>query len=303
MPRKPTSFSLTIAMLVLLSVLWGGTFPATKQALEITNPMHFLALRFLVALVILTPFLSTLRRASIQDRNVSGFPDKKVWKVGAWVGLFMFLGFALQVVGLKYTTASRSGFFTSLLVIITPFLAHILRTSRTSLIALAGVPVALLGVYFLSNPESGGLNFGDWLTIACAFAFSCQMVSLEFAASRVDDSWGLTYIQMLMVGGGALVWSLIEGAPLQISSNGWLGVGYTAIFGSIGAVYLQSRYQPETTAGHASLIFTLEPVFASIFAYLLLGDTWTTRGLIGASLILSSMIWSSFFIKDKIRTE
>ncbi|MBT3231681.1 MAG: DMT family transporter [Calditrichaeota bacterium] len=301
MPRHSTSFPITVTMLVLLTVVWGGTFPATKLALEITNPMHFLALRFLVALVILTPFLPALRRSSVPGVNISSFPNRETWKVGVWVGLFMFIGFALQVVGLKYTTASRSGFFTSLLVLITPFLAHILRTSRTSLIALAGVPLALLGVYFLSNPETGGLNRGDWLTIGCAFAFSCQMVSLEFAASRVDDSWGLTYIQMLIITGGALIWCLIEGIPLIINSDGWLAVGYTAVFGGIGAVYLQSRYQPETTAGHASLIFTLEPVFASIFAYLLLGDSWTTRALIGASLILSSMVWSSFFIKNNTR--
>lgn len=288
-------------MLVLLTVIWGGTFPATKAGLEITNPMHFLALRFLIAVIILTPFLPRLRRYSAKGATISAFPDRKVWKVGVWVGLFMLLGFALQVVGLKYTTASKSGFFTSLLVIITPFLAHFLRTSRTSMIALAGIPLALSGVYFLSNPEMGGLNRGDWLTIGCAFAFSCQMVSLEYAASKVDDSWGLTYIQMLIIGVGALVWSLIEGAPFQINADGWLAVGYTAVFGSIGAVYLQSRYQPETTAGHASLIFTLEPVFASLFAWLLLGETWTMKGLIGASLILSSMIWSSFFIRDQIQ--
>jgi len=282
----------SIAMLVLLTVIWGGTFPATKTALELTDPIQLIALRFWLAIIVMLPFLKRLRRSSGIDVDRGAGLGKEVWVGGSWVGLWLFVGYVLQTVGMKYTTASRSGFFTGLLVVLTPIAAYLFRTSKVSASAIIAVPVSLFGVYLLADPKLGALNIGDWLTIGCAAAFALQMVSLESVVKRVKDIWGLTFVQMLTLGVGSLIWALIEHRPFAVSGWGWLAVIYTGIFGSIIATYLQTRYQPEISAGSAALIFALEPVFAGLFAFILLHDPWSLRSLVGALVILAAMIWS-----------
>jgi len=282
-------------MLALLCAIWGMTFPATRAALATTDPVHFLALRFTLA-VVLTPLIMALFGAPVKfavRRRTA-----RAWLWGLGVGVLLFVSFALQTYGMRYTTASRSAFFTGLLVVVTPILAALFRTSRMSLVAWLGVPVAAAGIWLLAEPGSGGLNRGDYMTIGCALVFALQMVALEAAAKRVADRWLLTFAQMLVICVGALLWGLWEGAIFKITPVGWLAVAYNALFGGVIAVWMQTRYQPMVPAGHAALIFTLEPVFAGIFAWLLLGEGWTLRGLAGAAMILAAMAGASRGIKN-----
>ncbi|MDP8238875.1 MAG: DMT family transporter [Candidatus Hatepunaea meridiana] len=290
------------SMLVLLCIIWGGTFPATKSALANTDPIHFLALRFSLAVIIVTPFILPKLKSGNTNSNADLKPLTVMLR-GCWVGIFLFIGFALQTMGLHYTTASRSGFLTGMLVVMTPLLAKLFRTSRMPLTAWTGLPIAVIGVYFIADPESGGLNLGDWLTIACAFVFALQMVALEAVARNGKETWLLTYGQMLTVCLGAVIWSFVEGNSFSIDSTGWLAVIYTGLMGSIAAVWLQTRFQPMVPAGHAALIFTAEPVFASLFAYLLLGEVWSKHGFIGAALILVAMAVSSISMVSALRQE
>ncbi len=283
----------SIFMLILLTIIWGGTFPATKTALEHTDPIQLIALRFWLAIVLMLPFLNRFRRFGGIDVGSQTGLGKPTWLAGSWVGMWLFVGYVLQTIGMRHTTASRSGFFTGLLVVFTPIVAYLFRTSKVSASSIIAVPVSLIGVYLLADPKLGVLNIGDWLTIACAAAFAIQMVSLESVVKRVKDVWALTFVQLMTLGVGSLVWALIEHRPFQVSPEGWLAVIYTGLFGSIFATYLQTHYQPEISASSAALIYALEPVFAGIFAYLLLHDPWSQRSLIGAVVILAAMIWSS----------
>ena len=280
-------------MLILLTVVWGGTFPATKTALELTDPIQLIALRFWLAIILMLPFLNRIRRSSGIDIKAEPLLKKTTWLAGSWVGMWLFVGYVLQTVGMRHTTASRSGFFTGLLVILTPIAAYLFRTSKVPASSIIAVPVSLLGVYLLADPKLGVLNIGDWLTIGCAAAFALQMVSLESVTKRVRDFWGLTFVQMVTIGIGSLIWVLIEHKPFQVSPEGWAAIIYTGLFGSIFATYLQTRYQPDISAGSAALIFALEPVFAGIFAFFLLHDQWSQRSLLGALVILIAMVWSS----------
>ncbi|MCF7809363.1 DMT family transporter [bacterium] len=287
-------------MLLLLCVVWGGTFPATKSALSLTDPIHFLALRFGMAVILTTPFFIPHILRSPKDIDNDPKPATVLLR-GIFVGIFLFLGFALQVLGLQHTTASRSGFFTGMLVVMTPPLALLFKTSKMPRAAWLGIPIAVLGIYFMADPGSGGLNLGDWLTISCAFVFALQMIALEFVAGDGKYTGLLMYGQMLVVFIGALIWSLIAGNPFQISGTGWLAVVYTGLFGSIAATWLQTKYQPQVPAGYAALIFTAEPIFASLFAWLLLNELWSGRSLIGAGLILMAMVVSGVKVVYKKR--
>lgn len=288
------------SMLVLLGMVWGLTFPATKAALAVTDPIQFLTMRFLLAAVIMLPFI--LRKMAGQKPGLSDQPvplwlKPKTWNIwyrGFIVGLFLLLGFILQVEGLRFTTASRSGFFTGLLVPFTPLLAALFRTSRVPLLTWFGLPFAFLGVFLISEPNRGGVNIGDVLTIACAVVFAMQMVLLEHISRDRDDITILTFAQIAVIAAGGIVWSLIESVPLNINGTTVSAVVYTGIFGSIVAVYMQTKFQPRVPAGHAALIFASEPIFASVFAWILLGETWTVTGLFGAGLIFTAMVLSGF---------
>ncbi len=285
-------------MLVVLSMIWGLTFPLTKAALDQTNPIHFLTIRFFIASAVLTPWYFFFQRKRILPNQQSRYKGKlrSVWTRGGIIGSLLFLGFLLQVIGMNYTTASRSGFFTGLLVVMVPPLAAVFRTSRVSWINWIGLLPAVAGVYLLAHPESGGFNKGDFLTLLCAFTFAAQMIVLEVLGRDEPDSWALTLAQIYTIFIGAFIWTVVQGNPIVLASEGWIGAIYTGIFGSIFAVWLQTRFQPVVPASHAALIFTLEPVFAALFAVWLLGDSWTMMSIMGALLILSSMIASSLGI-------
>lgn len=310
------------SMLVLLTAVWGLTFPATKAALADTDPIQFLAMRFLLGLALLS-ILSRIMRKNIKRDKTSEELDPQLSQAlapaveqgsealhpfwirlrrerlpsvtvrGILVGLLLFTGFALQVQGLKLTTASRSGFFTGLLVVLVPPLAMLLHTSRAPLASWLALLPAICGVYLLAEPDRGGLNAGDILTIGCAFAFALQMVLLEALSRHKGEAMPLTLAQVATMAVLATGWSLLEGRPFHLSGAGMLAVLYTGIFGTVLAVWMQTRFQPDVPAGHAALLFQLEPVFAATFAWMLLGDVWTIRGLGGAALILAATTLSS----------
>lgn len=282
-------------MLAVLCAVWGLTFPLTKAAVGATTPLQFLSLRFGLGILLLAPFVRLWPPLNIgQMKRLGG----REWRWVIVVGLLMAVGFALQATGMRYTTASRSGFFTGLLTIFAPIIAALFHTSKAPWTTWIGVPVAMAGVYLLASPEAGGLNRGDILTIACALVFAFQMVALEVAdkagrARGVDPTGALLLSQVVVTGILCIAGALIEGESWHVSSAGWWGVGYTALFGTVIAIYMQTRFQPLVPAGHAALVYTLEPLFAASFAAILLGDRWTTSGFLGAGLILAAMAISS----------
>ncbi len=304
-------------MLIVLTAIWGLTFPVTKLSVVDTDPIQFVALRFGTAFPLLYLFLLLRFRGHIRpkagddDDSYAAMTEagmspvwvklrngilRSIWVRGALIGGLLFAGFALQVLGLEHTTASRSGFFTGLLVVLTPPLALLLRTSHTPRTAWFALLPAAAGITLIADPDTGGMNIGDWLTLGCALVFALQMVILE-ALSRSDkESRALTLAQVGAVAVLAIVWTLVHGQPFEMTRTGWIGVAYTAIFGSVIAVWLQTRFQPDVPAAHAGFVFSLEPVFASLFAWMLIGDPWSARSLFGAALILVAMGISSFAI-------
>lgn len=145
--------------LLFITLIWGATFPVVKGALADVSPFLFLAVRFLLA----GALFALLFRKKI-------FPlDLPTLRAGAALGLFLFLGFAFQTYGLVYTSASRSAFMTSLLVLWVPFISLFVEKERPAAALWAAIGVAMAGMWFLNRPEAGALNRGDWLSVACAF--------------------------------------------------------------------------------------------------------------------------------------
>ena len=268
--------------LLFMTLIWGSTFPLVKNALSYSSPFVFLTLRFGLASLAIWLFFS---------KKIS-FKDKDILKAGAIIGIFLFLGFAFQTMGLKTTAASKSAFITGLFVILVPPLSFVTLKEKPTIFSLVGLILAVCGLWLMTRPKGSELNFGDLLTFFCAVSFSLQVILVQIYTKRFDFIT-LTFIQILVTALLSIPSMLIfEKAKMAYHPNLILALFICAIFATAVAIFIQNRMQKETTAVKASLIYALEPVFAAIFSFLLLGEVLGWLGILGGGLILAGMLSS-----------
>jgi len=277
----------------LVTILWGATFVIVKDALQDISPMFFIAVRFFITTIFLIPF--------IWKKNIS----MKSILPGVFLGILLFAGFATQTVGLKYTSATKSGFFTGTSVIMIPLLQILIEKRLPTKGIVLGAFIVMLGIIFLS---SGGNNFGtllqdfgsnfnlgDGLTLICAFFFALYIIYLDVKTKR-HDFWILLFVQVVTTMILAILFTLIfsvtglEGIKYSYSTNLILAILYTAIFATLITTALMTKYQKNVTPTKAGIIYSFEPLFAALFAFFLLGEKITNFGYIGAILILLGLI-------------
>ena len=271
-------------ILLLVTLIWGGTFPVLKILVAVLQPLYLVGTRFLVAFILLTPFAwPRLRRL-----------DGKTMSIGIALGLLIWGGFISQTIGIQYTTASKAAFITALSVVITPVLTALLLREKPEREALTGVVLATLGLVFLTLDLDDPWAFqkGDLWVLACAFLYALQIITVD-RYGAFSDALLLTWVEIgtvAVVGLGAA--AVVEPFPQLTGAKLWGCLIYLAIFATAAAQYLQIRVQPYTTPTRVSLIFSLEPVFAAILAFLLLGERLTQAGRLGAGLMLMGVFIS-----------
>ena len=236
--------------LLLTTFIWGATFPATKAALEQMPPLSFLSLRFLLGTLIIAGwFLATgygLRR------------QRGILAAGAVATVFLFFGYALQTVGLRYTSASNSAFLTALYVVLVPLMLR--RFDRRVIVATV---IATGGLWLLVKP-SATMNLGDVMTIGCAVAFAGHIVCLE-RYTRLFDAPSLLLWQMIAMTLLFLPLMVWEQAPAQAFAPSpalLLGLTVTGVFAT-GAFAVQMWVQQSVPAQQIALIFASEPAYAA----------------------------------------
>lgn len=264
------------AVLLGITAIWGTTFPVMKVSLEYVSPILFLAYRFGIAsLLMLILFRGRVLR---KDTLLEGFI----------LGLTLFFGHGFQIVGLKYTTASNSAFITSLYVVFTPFIAYYLLGQRIRGRDFAALAVALAGLYLISG-ASMSFSYGDLLTALCAVSFAFQIVLVEKFGEK--DYLSLAFWQILWNFLLALAYaSIAEGLYVPESTIAWGGIIYTGVFATVLTFTLQTKFQRDTRAHRAALIYSAEPIFGYISSFLTLGEVLSPTGYLGALLILAA-IW------------
>jgi drug/metabolite transporter (DMT)-like permease len=264
-------------ILLLTTVLWGSTFPVMKISIVHMPPLLFLAYRFGVAsfLMLLLFRLRVLKRETFLE--------------GVALGVTLFLGHGFQIIGLKYTTPSNYAFITSLYVVFTPFIAYFLLGDRLQKKDVMSLLIAMVGLYFISGAGNSGTNYGDMLTVLCAVSFAFQIVLVQkFGES---DYISLAFWQIFWNFILSLITSmLIERPMFPTELTPWVGIIYTSVFATIIAFTLQVKYQKETTAYKAALIYSTEPIFGTIATFAILKTIPTGREVIGAGLIMTA-IW------------
>jgi drug/metabolite transporter (DMT)-like permease len=272
--------------LAFVAFIWGTTFVVVKLALRDISTMYFLALRFSLASVcLLVLFLSTLRRsdAGTVSRGLRG---------GAVAGLFLWTGYVLQTVGLKYTSPGNSGFLTGLYIVLVPLISAAVYRRWPQIRELGGITVAGCGMVVLTFPSLDRnlhINTGDLLTIGCAVAFAFHLLVLGYYSQRERfEAVALGQIVCAALLSGA---SLVMEPPRAVWTGGVIfAIGLTAVFATALAFSVQTWAQQYTTPTRTALIFALEPVFALATAVLTGSQALTGLAATGGALILTGIL-------------
>ncbi len=271
-------------------VIWGSTFAIIKGILDQILPFTFLAYRFFLATFVL--YIIFWKRS----KNI----NKIILKKGSLIGIFLFLGYAFQTVGLKYTTATKAGFITGLSVVLVPIISYFFIKEKIYRNSVIGVILAVTGLWFLNYNNSFNFNLGDFLVLLCAVSFALHIISVGLYTKKLDYVL-LVIIQLATVFVLSLLMALFFERPeihLSYSSNVWWAIILTGVFATALAFYMQNRFQRYSTATKTAIIFSGEPIFAAVFAYLLLGEKVGLIAWIGGLLIIFGMIISQSKFKS-----
>ena len=265
--------------LVVVTAVWGVTFVQVKDAVELYPLFAFLAVRFLIAAVVLAaPAAPRLRSL--------GRPG---WLAGGSLGLLLALGYALQTAGLERTTVSSAGFITGLYVVFTPLLGLLLFRTRVGGAVWVGVVLSVAGLAMLSGVGAGD-PVGDLLVLGGSAAYSLQIALMERYAPRYDPI-AFTQAEMLAAFAGfAAVAVALGQIELPRGWTVWGALLVTGIFASALGFLVQTWAQRRTSATRTALAFAMEPVFAGIFGFWLAGDRLGVIGWGGCAVIMAGIL-------------
>lgn len=266
--------------LLFVAAVWGGGFVAVKDALDTMTPLYLMSFRFILAVAIMYIFL----------HKKIGKMSKSDLKNGSVVGFILFLAFASQTFGLQYTTASKQGFLTATYVVMVPLLYWILYKKRPSTKAFVGSVITIIGIALVSLQKDLAFNYGDALTLLCALLFAAHIISLEYYTKKMDVL-KLSFLQLAVAAVLFTVSAFVfEPMPVVVTPRAWYAIVYLAIFSTFACFTVQTIAQKHTSSSHASIIMSLESVFAAVFGVLLLGEILTPTMLIGCGLIFIAIL-------------
>jgi len=277
-------------MLLLAAVIWGSAFVAQSLGMEHIGPFTFQAVRSLLGAVALAPVILLSGRISKRKGDIPSPEQRRLLRRGGLLcGLALFVAVNLQQFGLRDTTAGKAGFLTALYILIVPayglFLGHRPRPALW-----VSVLVAAAGLYLLSVTEQFTVRTGDLLLILCAFAFAAQIMLVDHYGVRVNGvklcaaqflvCGALSGVAMLLFERPAIGPVLAAAGPLLYAGVLSSGVAYT----------LQILAQRTTPPAVASLMMSLEAVFAVLAGMLVLGEQPTPREYAGSGLMFAAIL-------------
>lgn len=278
------------AVLLFVTMVWGSSFVLMKNTVLDMNPVAFLAVRFTLAwLIVLVIFWKNLRGLKLREVLY-----------GNIIGFFLFAGMLLQVIGLKFTYASKSAFITGLTVILVPVFVALIERKIPKINVTIGVILAFVGLWLLSGAKFSNFNFGDFLTLLADLGFVFQIIFIDiFTAKDNINTINIAIFQLMSAAFLYVMVSMIFGINLinvKINLTAIITILITGVFGTALAFTAQVFVQKYTTPTHTALIFSAEPVFGAIFSVIIpSGPNNTTEILplisyVGCGLILIGMI-------------
>jgi drug/metabolite transporter (DMT)-like permease len=276
-----TTRSRAEGILLFCTLIWGATFIVTKEGLHDVSPMLLTAFRYGLASLLFIPFVFK----SLREIGTSTV------RYGIILGVLSFCGIATQTMGLQYTTASKSSFITAMCVVLTPLCQIWIEHRAPKAGNWLGIAFVTLGLYFLTSPGGGSFNRGDAWTLLCAVLFAIYIVLIDLFAKK-SPPLQLTAIQMITAATLAGFGNLFEKSYWHLTLPLAGAIAYLAIPATVFTLWAHTQYQRFSTPTRAAVIFTLEPLIASLMAYALIGEQLHRTGWIGGALILTGLLIS-----------
>ncbi|KFM99413.1 DMT family transporter [Bacillus clarus] len=267
-------------MLLITAIFWGSGFVVTAIALEYLTAYQVMAGRFALASLILTILFGY---------KFKSFTKPVVWK-GAILGILLYTGFALQTVGLQYTTPSKNAFLTAVNVVIVPIITYLIYKRRIDRYEILGSVIAIVGIGFLSLEGSMTINIGDALSLACAIAFAFDIFYTNLFVQK-EDAISLTLVQFITATLIGLVALFIQGdIPKTMEKEAMYSIVYLAIFPTVISYIFQNISHQYTTATKVAIILSTESFFGMLLSVVFLHEVLTGRMVVGAMLIMVSIL-------------
>lgn len=295
-----TSFKSDIILLTT-AVIWGFAFVAQRVGMDHVGPFIFNGVRFALGCLVLLPFIIMKGTGQSQSPGMGGTENGRFLATGGFLaGLALFAGSSFQQVGIVYTTAGKAGFITGLYVVIVPVLALFFR-KKTNRGTWLGAFLAAAGLYLLSVTEQFTIDFGDFLVLIGSACFAAHVLVIGWLSPRVD-SLKLAVIQYAVVSFLSTGISVVfEDTTLQGLSGAATAILYGGAM-SVGIAYtLQVIGQRKAHPAHASILLSMESVFAALGGWMLLQETMNLRQFMGCALMFSAMLvsqlWGFFLVR------
>ncbi|MDZ7955458.1 MAG: DMT family transporter [Nostoc sp. DedQUE12b] len=276
MPPENTLRFKGIMLLIFVNLSGATTFPLTKDIVSSLSPSALIASRFVIAAAVF----------ALNLRNINAI----LFRHGTVLGLLLFFLLAIETIALKTIPANRAAFIVSLSALIVPLLGWLsgkrvlLRTFLT-----AGVAVIGIGIMFW---EGGELRIGDLLMFIDTFIYAAYLIFLERVAPR-HPTLPLTSVQLMFVAVLGVLWNNTQILnQFEVIRQHWVVILYLGLVSTAAVIWFQTLAQQWVSSDEAALLYTLEPLFATIFSFSLLGEHLGIRGLIGAILVLLALVLS-----------
>ncbi|NVZ71133.1 DMT family transporter [Pseudomonas costantinii] len=275
-------FSKAECILVMITMIWGGTFLLVQNAMTVSGPMFFVGLRFAAAAIVVGFFtLRTLRELTLLEL-----------KAGVFIGVSIMFGYGLQTIGLQSIPSSQSAFITALYVPFVPLLQWLVLGRRPGLMPTIGIMLAFTGLMLLTGPAGASLNFsaGEIATLICAIAVAAEIILISAFAGQVDVR-RVTVVQLATA--SALSFMMVVPMGEALPGFSWLllfsavGLGLTSAVIQVAMNWAQQSVSPT----RATLIYAGEPVWAGVIGRIA-GERFPPIAMVGAALIVVAVIVS-----------
>lgn len=295
-------------LLLLTSFIWGSAFVAQSSGMDYVGPYTYNMARNVLAFLFLIPVIYVIgKKKGVTDNAGSGtgiddvasgevnwksilLPDRTTLVGGIYCGLVMAVASSLQQIGITMTTAGKAGFITALYIILVPLMGVFIGKKIPRIIWFC-VVLAMAGFYLLCVKEGFSISKGDILVLFCSVGFSVHIMTIDHFTSKGVDGVKMACIQFAVA---AIVMTpvmfLLENPSVSGLLSAWMTIAYAGILSSGVGFTLQIVAQKDTDPTTATLIMSLESVFAAVSGCLFLNEVLLPKEILGCILVFVAVI-------------
>lgn len=274
-------------LLLLTAFIWGSAFVAQSVGMDYIEPFTFNGVRSIIGGLVLLPVLWYMRKR--RGVKLTAGMRRQTWIGGLWCGIILFCASSLQQFGIVHTTAGKAGFITALYIVLVP-IARLFQKRKVRPVVWIAVALAAAGLYLLCIQQGFSIARGDFLVLCCAILFTAHILVIDSFSPRADGV-AMSCLQFFIAGILSFIcMTLFETPSPKAILDCWAPILYAGVLSSGVAYTLQIIAQRDTDPAVASLLMSLESVFAAISGWVILGESFSTREFAGVLLMFLAII-------------